>query len=93
VRRRLGALLLPVVLFLAPAAEAQTTVRVPPVLGMKKDRAIRVIRRVDLVPRVKKRASNLPKGRVIKQQPNAGSRVNEGRTVRLVVSHGGGGGS
>jgi beta-lactam-binding protein with PASTA domain len=90
--RRVGALLLPVLLMLGPMAQAQTTVRVPPVLGLKKDRAVRIIRRVDLVPRVKKRVSSLPKGRVIKQQPDPGRRVNEGRTVRIVVARGEGGG-
>jgi hypothetical protein len=41
---------------------------------------------------VKKRTSSKPKGRVIKQQPDAGRRVNEGRTVLLTVSKGSGGG-
>jgi hypothetical protein len=94
VARRLLAVIVPAVLALSgPLAEAQTTVRIPDVVGKKKVKAVRIIHRADLDPRVTKRDSSKPAGTVLKQQPKAGRRVNEGRTVLLVVARSAGDGN
>jgi hypothetical protein len=84
--RRLLAVIVPAVLIFAPVAEAQTTVKVPNVVGKKVGAARRIIQQADLTPRVRKRSSSKPAGTVIRQQPTAGRRVNEGRTILLVVA-------
>jgi hypothetical protein len=85
------AVIVPAILVFAPVAEAQTTVRVPNVVGKRVGDARDILQNRGLDVEVRKRASSKPKGRVIKQQPDAGRRVNEGRTVLLTMSKGDGG--
>jgi hypothetical protein len=75
-------------LLLGPVAEAQTSVKVPNVVGKRRAVARDILRDRGLDPEVRKKASSKPKGIVIKQQPTAGRRVNPGRTVLLTVSKG-----
>jgi hypothetical protein len=84
--RKLLALIVLAVLISSLAAEAQTTVRVPDVVGKSLRQAKSLIRQADLRPDVKKKESSEPLGTVIVQHPRAGRRVNAGRTVLLVVS-------
>jgi hypothetical protein len=62
----------------------------PDVVGKRLSAARRIIHQADLDPRVRKRDSSKPAGTVLSQQPKAGRRVNEGRTVLLVVACSGG---
>lgn len=55
-------------------------------VGKRLRAARRIIQQADLTPRVRKRSSSKPAGTVIKQQPAAGRRVNEGRTIVLTVA-------
>src|ERR671918_221518 len=91
--RRLVVFLLPLLFLLTPVAEAQTTTRVPNVVGKRIAKAKRIIRRADLTPRVRRRTSPSLAGIVNRQRPRAGRLVNEGRTVLLIVARGGGSGS
>jgi serine/threonine-protein kinase len=73
---------------LAVAAGDDDDVRVPSVRGKQVDEAVQVLRRRGLQPDVIRRVSDEPDGVVIRQRPGAGSRVDVGGPVILVVAGG-----
>ena len=71
-------------LYLAQADE--TTV--PAVTGLRQADAEAKVRDAELEPRTARQESSRPRGVVLAQSPDAGDEVEEGSTVRLVVSAG-----
>ena len=61
---------------------------VPAVVGLRQERAEAAVRDADLEPETAREASAKPRGIVLAQSPNSGTKVDEGDTVRLVVSNG-----
>ena len=61
---------------------------VPGVTGLPQERAEAEVREAGLEPDTTRRESTRPQGIVIEQSPEAGSEVDEGSSVRLVVSTG-----
>lgn len=65
------------------------TIDVPNVVGVERQEAERIIRERGLVPEVEaEEFSDRPAGVVIRQNPEANTRLKEGGTVRLVISRG-----
>jgi beta-lactam-binding protein with PASTA domain/predicted Ser/Thr protein kinase len=62
--------------------------KVPVVVGAQRDVAVQRIRANGLVPSVGEEESSAPEGQVLQQSPDAGSRVEPGSTVTIVVSAG-----
>ncbi|HEX6715443.1 MAG TPA: Stk1 family PASTA domain-containing Ser/Thr kinase [Thermoleophilaceae bacterium] len=60
----------------------------PNVLGLDKDAAERALEDKDLVPAVEEQESDQPEGKVIQQDPVAGTKVSKGDRVTLTVSKG-----
>ena len=68
---------------------ASKPVSVPSVVGIDESLAVSKIRAQELVPHVKRTESeDVPKGDVIEQNPNPGTRVEKHTTVELTVSKG-----
>lgn len=67
------------------------TIDVPDVVGVERQQAERIIRDRGLVPEVEAEefSDQVPAGSVIRQNPEGGSKLKEGGTVRLVISRGG----
>ncbi len=63
-------------------------VKVPVVVGAQRETAVQRLRSHGLEASVSEEESPEPKGRVIRQSPDAGSRVEPGSTVTIVVSKG-----
>jgi beta-lactam-binding protein with PASTA domain/predicted Ser/Thr protein kinase len=63
-------------------------ISVPVVVGSQRETAVQRIRSRGLQPSVSEQESSEPKGRVIQQSPDAGSKVEPGATVAIVVSSG-----
>ena len=63
-------------------------VKVPVLAGAQRSVAVQQIRGLGLVPSVSEEESSSPAGQVIRQSPNAGTRVSEGSTVSIVVAKG-----
>jgi eukaryotic-like serine/threonine-protein kinase len=63
-------------------------VAVPVLVGSQRETAVQRIRSHSLTPSVSEEESSEPKGRVIRQSPDAGSKVEPGATVSIVVSGG-----
>ncbi|HET8956012.1 MAG TPA: PASTA domain-containing protein [Solirubrobacterales bacterium] len=63
-------------------------IAVPVVVGSQRETAVQRIRSRGLQPSVSEEESSEPKGRVIRQSPDAGSKVDPGSTVAIVVSKG-----
>jgi beta-lactam-binding protein with PASTA domain len=61
---------------------------VPAVTGLQQERAEAEVRDAGLEPETTRQASTRPLGVVIEQSPDAGDKVDEGSSVRLVVSTG-----
>jgi serine/threonine-protein kinase len=61
---------------------------VPVVVGSQREAAVQRIRSRGLEPSISEEESPEPKGRVIRQSPDAGSKVEPGSTVAIVVSAG-----
>ena len=62
--------------------------KVPALVGSQRGAAVERLRGRGLEPSVSEEESSSPKGRVISQSPDAGSEVEAGSTVSLVVSSG-----
>jgi len=63
-------------------------VKVPVLAGTQRSVAVQQIRGLGLVPSVSEEESSSPPGEVIRQSPNAGTKVSEGSTVSIVVAKG-----
>jgi len=63
-------------------------IKVPVLVGAQRDVAAERIRGRGLEPSVSEEESSAPQGQVISQSPDAGSRVESGSTVSIVVSKG-----
>jgi serine/threonine protein kinase len=63
-------------------------VKVPVLAGTQRSVAVQQIRGLGLVPSVSEEESSSPPGEVIRQSPNAGTKVAEGSTVAIVVAKG-----
>jgi serine/threonine-protein kinase len=63
-------------------------IKVPVLVGSQREEAVQRIRSRGLEPSISEEESSEPKGRVIQQSPNAGSKVEPGSTVTIVVSSG-----
>jgi eukaryotic-like serine/threonine-protein kinase len=63
-------------------------ISVPVVVGSQRETAVQRIRSRGLEVGISEEESSEPKGRVIQQSPDAGSRVEPGATVAIVVSSG-----
>jgi serine/threonine protein kinase len=63
-------------------------VKVPVLVGAQRETAVQRLRSHGLEASVSEEESSEPKGRVIRQSPDAGSRVEPGSTVAIVVSKG-----
>lgn len=72
----------------APATRARTVATVPSVVGLTPRRAEAVLARAGLASAVERRRSDRPRGRVLVQKPGAGSRVERGVAILLIVSSG-----
>jgi eukaryotic-like serine/threonine-protein kinase len=77
-----------VVVVLLLALGGQAEVKVPNVNGSPKAAIAAKFRRLDLKPAFGARYSGSPAGRAIAQSPRPGVRVNDGSTVRVVLSAG-----
>ena len=62
--------------------------KVPVLVGAKRDVAVQRLRSNGLEASISEEESDEPKGQVIRQSPDAGSRVEPGSTVAIVVSSG-----
>jgi eukaryotic-like serine/threonine-protein kinase len=75
-----------------PAATTATATaeqaEVPRVVGLREDRALELLRDAGLEGEVDRRPSREPRGVVIGQNPGAGTRLDEGETVKLDISSG-----
>ena len=73
----------------APATtQTVARVEVPVLVGVREPRALELLREAGLQGDVARRAGNKPAGVVVEQDPEGGVRVEEGESVRLVVSRG-----
>jgi serine/threonine-protein kinase len=63
-------------------------VKVPVVVGSQRRAAVEAIRSRGLVPSVSEEEDAAPKGQVLRQSPSAGTQVEPGSTVTIVVSSG-----
>jgi eukaryotic-like serine/threonine-protein kinase len=63
-------------------------VKVPVLVGAQRETAVQRLRSHGLEASISEEESSEPKGRVIRQSPDAGSRVEPGSTVAIVVSKG-----
>ncbi|HEX7278407.1 MAG TPA: PASTA domain-containing protein [Solirubrobacterales bacterium] len=63
-------------------------VKVPVLVGSQREAAVQRLRSNGLEPSISEEESPEPKGRVIQQSPDAGSRVEPGSAVAIVVSSG-----
>jgi serine/threonine-protein kinase len=63
-------------------------IKVPVLVGSQREEAVQRIRSRGLEPSISEEESSEPKGRVIQQSPDAGSLVEPGATVAIVVSSG-----
>jgi beta-lactam-binding protein with PASTA domain len=72
--------------FLYFAQQDESTV--PAVTGLPQERAEAEVRNAGLEPEIERQASTRPQGIVLEQSPDAGDKVDEGSSVRLVVSTG-----
>ncbi|MGN6274557.1 MAG: PASTA domain-containing protein [Solirubrobacterales bacterium] len=63
-------------------------VKVPVIVGNQRSEAVEAIRSRGLTPSVSEEEDAAPKGRVIRQSPGAGTSVEPGSTVTIVVSSG-----
>jgi serine/threonine-protein kinase len=63
-------------------------VRVPVLVGAQREVAVQRIRSRGLEPSVSEEESSSPRGQVISQSPDAGSEVERGSTISIVVSSG-----
>jgi beta-lactam-binding protein with PASTA domain len=73
----------------APATSTSRVVSiVPSVVGLERERAGAVLARAGLESAVERRKSARPSGRVLEQKPKAGSRVDRGVAILLIVSSG-----
>ncbi|HET8813826.1 MAG TPA: PASTA domain-containing protein [Solirubrobacterales bacterium] len=63
-------------------------IKVPVLVGAQREVAVQRIRSQGLEPSVSEEESSSPRGEVIRQEPDAGSRVEPGSTVSIVVSSG-----
>jgi beta-lactam-binding protein with PASTA domain len=63
-------------------------VKVPVLVGKQRSVAVQEIRSDGLVPSVSERTDAAPSGEVLEQSPSAGTRVDSGSTVSIVVSGG-----
>jgi eukaryotic-like serine/threonine-protein kinase len=63
-------------------------VKVPVLAGTQRSVAVQQIRGLGLVPSVSEEESSSPPGQVIRQSPNAGTKVSQGSTVSIVVAKG-----
>jgi serine/threonine-protein kinase len=63
-------------------------IEVPVLVGSQREEAVQRIRSRGLEPSVSEEESSEPKGRVIQQSPDAGSKVEAGSTVTIAVSGG-----
>ena len=66
----------------------QDETTVPAVTGMRQEAAETAVRDAGLEPETTRQESSKPAGLVLGQNPDAGAKVDEGSTVRLVVSTG-----
>jgi eukaryotic-like serine/threonine-protein kinase len=76
----------------APAPPPPSKVKVPDVVGQPVQNATSTLRRAGLGSNVTEVPNSAPKGRVVAQNPPAGTEVRGGTTVTLLVSSGKGGG-
>jgi beta-lactam-binding protein with PASTA domain len=72
----------------APATSTRVVATVPSVVGLTRGRARSVLARAGLESAVERRRSARPAGRVVVQKPKAGSRVERGVAILLIVSSG-----
>jgi len=72
----------------APATQTRAVATVPSVVGLTRWRAGAVLARAGLESAVERRRSGRPAGRVLDQKPGAGSRVERGVAILLIVSSG-----
>ena len=63
-------------------------IKVPVLVGSQREEAVQRIRSRGLEPSISEEESSEPKGRVIQQSPDAGSEVEAGSTVAIVISSG-----
>ncbi len=63
-------------------------IKVPVLVGSQREEAVQRIRSRGLEPSVSEEESSEPKGRVVRQAPDAGSKVEPGAAVAIVVSSG-----
>ncbi len=63
-------------------------IKVPVLVGSQREEAVQRIRSRGLEPSISEEESSEPKGRVIQQSPDAGSLVEPGATVAIVISSG-----
>ncbi|MGE5409017.1 MAG: protein kinase domain-containing protein [Syntrophothermus sp.] len=61
-------------------------IKVPVLVGSQRRVAVQEIRSLGLVPSVSEQESSAPAGEVLRQAPSAGSRVEAGSTVSIVVA-------
>jgi eukaryotic-like serine/threonine-protein kinase len=62
--------------------------KVPVLVGAQRSVAVQQIRAAGFVPSVTEAQDSAPEGQVIRQAPSAGSRIEPGSTVSIVVSEG-----
>lgn len=72
----------------APTTPTRVVATVPSVVGLRTVRAEEVLARAGLGSAVERRRSGRPSGQVLVQKPKAGSRVERGVAILLVVSSG-----
>ena len=75
-----------VILVVSSGPEQSEQVAVPDVVGSSRANAIATLRDAGLAVEVRTRASQQPAGTVVEQSPGAGTQVDAGATVRLVVA-------
>jgi serine/threonine-protein kinase len=69
--------------------DANAPVAVPNVVGLKEENAVNLIKNAGLDPKVERSANpDVAKGRVMSQNPHAGTRIQKGDRVTLLVSTG-----
>lgn len=83
-----GAIVLLVAMIATALLTATGTARVPRLRGMSRAGALRSARRRDLLVAFTRRYAEAPAGTVIAQRPAPGSRVEDGSSVRVVLSAG-----
>jgi serine/threonine-protein kinase len=69
-------------------SSGQKLARVPVLVGSQRSVAVQQVRARGLLPSVSEEASGSPAGEVIRQAPSAGTEVEPGSTVSIVVSKG-----